>query len=124
MSHETYHEPYELLSQETTDMHRAVVSMMEELEAIDWYQQRAEACADEELKAILLHNKDEEVEHALMTLEWMRRKSPRIAEMARRYLFTEGPIVAVEEDADSGETRRQLPGGSLHIGSLRTEVPR
>lgn len=123
MSSERYHEPLELLSEDTLDMHRAVVSMMEELEAIDWYQQRADACTDEELKAILLHNKDEEMEHALMTLEWIRRQSPKFEELARRYLFTEGPIAAPEPGNADGEPAAS-DGGSLGLGSLRTEVAR
>ncbi|HEX7453844.1 MAG TPA: ferritin, partial [Polyangiaceae bacterium] len=76
MSSESYHEPIELLSEETKNTHRAIVSLKEELEAIDWYQQRAEACTDAELSAVLVHNKNEEVEHAMMTLEWLRRKVP------------------------------------------------
>ena len=71
-----YHEPVEELSAETRDMHKAIVSLMEELEAIDWYNQRADACKDKELKAILEHNRDEEKEHASMVLEWIRRKDP------------------------------------------------
>ena len=73
MGSETYHEPYESLSPRTRDLHRAIVSLVEELEAIDWYQQRAEACTDPELRAVLLHNKNEEIEHAFMNLEWLRR---------------------------------------------------
>lgn len=77
-----YHEPVELLSEETMEIHRAVVSLLEELEAIDWYQQRIDAARDEELKEILAHNRDEEKEHAAMSLEWLRRRGswpgPRI----------------------------------------------
>src|SRR3954466_13387401 len=96
MGHEAWHEPYENLSQETRDMHRAIVSLMEELEAIDWYQQRADVCTDPELKAVLIHNKNEEIEHAMMGLEWIRRHSPEFAAKARTYLFTEGPITEIE----------------------------
>jgi len=87
-----YHESVEDLSDETRDMHRAIVSLMEELEAIDWYNQRADACKDEDLKAILAHNRDEEKEHASMVLEWIRRKDPTFSNELRDYLFTEKPI--------------------------------
>jgi ferritin-like protein len=97
MSSETYHEPYAELSDETKDMHRAILSLMEELEAIDWYQQRADVTKDADLRAVLVHNKNEEIEHAMMTLEWIRRKSAVFDANARAYLFTEGPIAGVEE---------------------------
>ena len=93
MSSVGFHEPVEELSDETRDMHRAIVSLMEELEAIDWYNQRADACKDENLKAILQHNRDEEKEHASMVLEWIRRKDPRFSRELKDYLFTEKPIV-------------------------------
>ena len=92
MSSVGYHEPIEELSNETRDMHRAIVSLMEELEAIDWYNQRADACMDEELKTILKHNRDEEKEHAAMVLEWIRRKDPNFSEQLQNYLFMEKPI--------------------------------
>ena len=92
MSHEGYHEPIEKLSSATQDFHRAIVSLIEELEAVDWYNQRAEACADGELKAILAHNRDEEIEHASMTLEWIRRRSPAFDRQLRQALFKAGPI--------------------------------
>lgn len=88
MSSIGYHEPVEELSAETRDMHRAIVSLMEELEAIDWYNQRADACKDTELKAILEHNRDEEKEHASMVLEWIRRKDPRFSKELHEYMFT------------------------------------
>jgi len=87
-----YHEPIEDLSDETRDMHRAIVSLMEELEAVDWYNQRADACKDVDLKAILKHNRDEEKEHASMVLEWIRRKDPTFSKHLKDYLFTEKPI--------------------------------
>lgn len=92
MSSVGYHEPIEELSNETRDMHRAIVSLMEELEAIDWYTQRADVCMDEELKAILEHNREEEKEHASMVLEWIRRKDPSFSEKLKDYLFTEKTI--------------------------------
>ena len=77
---------------ETRDMHRAITSLMEELEAVDWYNQRVDACKDNELKAILAHNRDEEKEHAAMVLEWIRRKDPAFDKELKDYLFTEKPI--------------------------------
>jgi ferritin-like protein len=97
MASDNYHEPLELLSEDTKNTHRAIVSLMEELEAIDWYQQRAEACSDPELSAVLTHNKNEEVEHAMMTLEWLRRKVPVFDDNIGTYLNSSGPILEVEE---------------------------
>lgn len=92
MSSAGYHEPVDELSEMTKDMHRAIVSLMEELEAIDWYNQRADTCKDHELKAILLHNRDEEKEHAAMVLEWIRRKDPAFSKELKDYLFTDKPV--------------------------------
>jgi len=92
MSSVGYHEPIEELSDETRDMHRAIVSLMEELEAIDWYNQRADVCKDAELKAILEHNRDEEKEHASMVLEWIQRNDPSFAKELKDVLFTKKPI--------------------------------
>ncbi len=92
MAHEGYHEPIEELSHPTRDMHRAIVSLMEELEAVDWYNQRVDACKDDELKAILAHNRDEEKEHAAMALEWIRRQDPSFDKHLKDYLFTKKPI--------------------------------
>jgi uncharacterized protein len=92
MSSVGYHEPITELSDDTKDMHRAIVSLMEELEAIDWYNQRADACKDPELKAILMHNRDEEKEHASMVLEWIRRHDRTFSKEMKDYLFTEKPI--------------------------------
>ena len=92
MSSAGYHEPIEQLSSKTRDMHRAIVSLMEELEAVDWYNQRADACTDPDLKAILAHNRDEEKEHASMLLEWIRRSDPRFDKELRDYLFTDKQI--------------------------------
>jgi ferritin-like protein len=97
MAHEGLHEAREVLSKETRDLHRALVSLQEELEAVDWYRQRADACHDEPLKAILLHNMHEEVEHAAMLTEWLRRHNDDFAVHLRTYLFTESPITQVEE---------------------------
>ena len=92
MSHEGYHEPVNELSAATRDKHRAIESLIEELEAMDWYDQRVEACKDKQLKEILAHNRDEEKEHAAMTLEWIRRKDPKFSAYLKKYLFTSGPI--------------------------------
>ncbi|WP_348673480.1 ferritin-like domain-containing protein [uncultured Abyssibacter sp.] len=100
MSHEGYHEPYEELSDEVRDMHRAIESLMEELEAVDWYNQRVAACKDPELKAILEHNRDEEKEHAAMTLEWIRRRDPKMDDELKDYLFTDKPITHHGHDHD------------------------
>jgi ferritin-like protein len=97
MGHESWHEPYEDLTPRTRDMHRAIISLMEELEAIDWYQQRADVTPDADLKAVVEHNRDEEIEHAMMTLEWIRRRSPKFDENLRLYLWSDGPITEVEE---------------------------
>ena len=92
MSNEGYHEPIEELSDETRDYHRAITSLMEELEAVDWYNQRIDACKDDELKAIVAHNRDEEKEHAAMVLEWIRRRDGKFDEELKDYLFTDKPI--------------------------------
>jgi ferritin-like protein len=92
MAHEGYHEPVDRLSPQTMDFHRAVVSLIEELEAVDWYNQRVDACGDPELKGILAHNRDEEVEHAAMTLEWIRRQNAVFDRELRDALFKTGPL--------------------------------
>ncbi|MGB5210482.1 MAG: encapsulin-associated ferritin-like protein [Gammaproteobacteria bacterium] len=92
MANEGYHEPIQELSDETRDMHRAIVSLMEELEAVDWYNQRVDACSDKELRAILEHNRDEEKEHAAMVLEWIRRRDPTFDAELKETLFSDGPI--------------------------------
>jgi ferritin-like protein len=124
---EGYHEPVDRLRPETMDRHRAIVSLMEELEAVDWYDQRVDATEDEELREILAHNRDEEKEHAAMTLEWLRRRDPVLDRELRTYLFTEGPILEVEAEAmgrnggDGGGERGSGGDPSLGIGSLRGE---
>lgn len=114
MTSEAYHEPLELLSKETMDKHRAIISLMEELEAIDWYSQRVDATQDEELRAILQHNRNEEVEHAMMVLEWLRRRDPVFAEQIEGRIGRPGPIAV---DAPEGE--ESPADGHLGIGSLR-----
>jgi len=92
MSSIGFHEPVDELSAETRDMHRAIVSLMEELEAVDWYNQRCDACADPELRTILEHNRDEEKEHAAMLFEWVRRHDKKFSKQLKTYLFSEKPV--------------------------------
>jgi len=92
-SSQELHAPRERLSKETIHFHQAIVSVMEELEAVDWYRQRADDCDDEALKAILLHNMREEMEHAAMALEWMRRNDETFEKFLKQFLFSEGDIV-------------------------------
>jgi ferritin-like protein len=121
MSSESYHEPIELLSERTKNLHRAIVSLKEELEAVDWYQQRAEASTDPELSAVLIHNKNEEIEHAMMTLEWLRRNDSAFAANIATYLNAQGPITEIEESEKKQEAAQSTgaQAGSLGIGSLR-----
>ena len=98
MSNEGYHEPINELTDATRDMHRAITSLMEELEAVDWYNQRVDACKNDELRAILAHNRDEEKEHAAMVLEWIRRHDKRFDKELREYLFTRKPITGLEHN--------------------------
>src|SRR6185437_3390827 len=114
-----YHESLEVLRPETKDHHRAIVSIMEELEAIDWYDQRVEAAHDDELRHILAHNRDEEKEHAAMTLEWLRRHDAKLDEHLRTYLFTDVPIIEVEARAEAAGPTEPRDEGSLGIGSLK-----
>ncbi len=95
-----WHEDYSKMSELTLNFSRAVKSLQEELEAVDWYNQRAQATKDEQLRRILEHNRNEEVEHAMMTLEYLRRVSPVFEKHMRTYLFTEGDIVGIEKEAE------------------------
>ena len=98
MANEGYHEPVSELSAATRDMHRAITSLMEELEAVDWYNQRVDACQDEELKKILAHNRDEEKEHAAMVIEWIRRRDPKFESELKDYVFTDFDFKKIGED--------------------------
>lgn len=120
------HESPADLGPEVIDRHRAIVSLMEELEAVDWYDQRAEATQDPELRALLVHNRDEEKEHACMVLEWLRRRDPAFNEQLRTYLFCEGDILKAEDAAtgDGGPAPGAVHDGSLGIGSLKAEAVR
>lgn len=115
------HEDRGDLSPATLDRHRGIVSLMEELEAMDWYAQRIEAAGDPELAAVLAHNRDEETEHAAMSLEWLRRKDPVLDQHLRQYLFTTGSIIAIEDEAEGGGGGGgpASSGGDLGIGSLK-----
>ncbi|HXU93067.1 MAG TPA: encapsulin-associated ferritin-like protein [Gallionella sp.] len=112
MSHEGLHEREEKLAVPTVDAHRAILSIMEEFEAVDWYHQRADACTDAELRAILLHNMHEEMEHAAMLLEWLRRSTPRLDEILRTYLFTQGDVTRLEEE-NKGKILGDSPARSV-----------
>jgi uncharacterized protein len=122
------HEPEQRMRAETIDVHRALTSMMEELEAVDWYGQRVDAADDPELKAILAHNRNEEIEHFVMTLEWVRRRDAKFSAELESRLFTTGSIVAQEqsekegplgEPAGGSSTSSSPTSGSLAIGSLK-----
>jgi ferritin-like protein len=131
-----WHAPYEMLKPETRDLARAVHSLMEELEAIDWYGQRVDVTDDADLRRILEHNRDEEKEHAAMVLEWIRRRDPKFDEHLRTYLFSSGDILMLEEQASASDRSQEAttasppaagtPGGgeddarpTLTVGSLR-----
>lgn len=116
MSSEEYHEPLSSLDEETLDMHRALMSLIEELEAVDWYQQRVAATGNEELRRILAHNRDEEKEHAAMVLEWLRRHDAHFDKQLRTYLLTDSEITEIEDDESPPA---QPSDGTLGIGSLR-----
>jgi ferritin-like protein len=115
-----FHEAEDRLKPQTKDRHRAVVSIMEELEAVDWYDQRVDAADDAELRAVLAHNRDEEKEHAAMVLEWLRRRDGKLDEHLRTYLFTDLPLLEIEHQAEQeGNGAASANDGSLGIGSLR-----
>jgi ferritin-like protein len=120
MASDMLHEDAARLGPEVIDRHRAIVSLMEELEAVDWYDQRAKVTGNPELRAILEHNRDEEKEHAAMALEWLRRNDPKLDEHLKTFLFTRGPITAIEKAMPGGaEENPPASDGSLGIGSLR-----
>jgi uncharacterized protein len=127
MSSETLHEDAATLGTDIIDQHRAFTSLIEELEAVDWYNQRAKATVDPELRTILEHNRDEEKEHASMVLEWLRRHDPTLSEHLTEYLFTKNPLSEkiAEEKAAAAAGEQVLEGGearshgSLAIGDLR-----
>lgn len=123
----SYHEPTSELSARTRSLHRALATVIEELEAVDWYQQRIDVATDQELAAIITHHRDEEIEHAVMGLEWLRRQMPEFDEKLRTYLFTSEPITEVEESAEhevpEASAATAVPSaagmGDLGIGNLK-----
>jgi ferritin-like protein len=119
MSSETLHEDPKEIGPQVIDRHRAITSLMEELEAVDWYDQRVAATADEELKGVLAHNRDEEKEHAAMVLEWLRRQDPKLDRNLRKYLFTEEPLSALIAEEKAEPPAPVAPEGHLGIGDLR-----
>jgi hypothetical protein len=128
MSSESLHAPRERLSRSTLLLHHAIVSVMEELDAIDWYRQRADDTEDETLRELLLHNMREEMEHASMVLEWIRRNSTDFDEHLRTYLFTEKPILAIEKEAEAekGTAPKKKKGSgpddrAFTVGRLRED---
>jgi hypothetical protein len=126
MSSESLHAPRERLSKKVLTFHHAIVSLMEELDAIDWYRQRADDAEDEDLKALLLHNMREEMEHASMLLEWIRRSDSDFARLFKTYLFTEAPILTIEDIAtaknggDDGSRKQDAERG-FTIGPLKDQ---
>lgn len=120
------HESPEDLGPEVIDRHRAILSLMEELEAVDWYDQRVQATQDQELRALLAHNRDEEKEHACMMIEWLRRRDPGFRAQLDTYLYCEGDILQAEAGATGGGDGAGATedDGSLGIGSLKTGVAR
>ena len=121
MSSGSLHAPREKLSQQTLTLHHAIVSLKEELDAVDWYRQRADDCSDKELADVLLHNMREEMEHATMVLEWIRRNNSDFNRYLRTYLFTEAPITEVEDAAEGEAHGRAVEGGA---GDRHSPSPR
>jgi ferritin-like protein len=123
MASEGLHEAAESLQESTIDRHRAIRSIMEELEAVDWYDQRVDATSDPDLKRVLAHNRDEEKEHAAMTLEWLRRNDPTLDEQLREWLFTDKTIGVEAADQGAAADGEDAPvanaqPGTLGVGSL------
>ena len=111
-----YHEPVEELSAQARNFSRALNSLKEEIEAIDWYNQRVDASNDEQLKKIMAHNRDEEIEHACMALEWLRRNMPGWDEELKTYLFSEGDVTELEE---GGGEEGDSEASDLGIGKIK-----
>ncbi|MBI5542535.1 MAG: ferritin [Deltaproteobacteria bacterium] len=120
MGSETWHEALEKLTPATQELHRALMSVVEEFEAVDWYQQRIDATPDPELQAILAHNRDEEKEHASMILEWIRRHDPAFGRAMATYLFTEGDVTAIEEAV---EGKGEAPNVGERAEGARADEP-
>ena len=124
MSSEGLHEELGDLTEKTRDMHRAISSLREELEAVDWYQQRADACKDDALREILLHNMREEIEHSAMVMEWLRRNHPDFNTQFKGYLFSKGSITHTEEKltGEDAPTSPDDPTKKSTVGSLRSNT--
>ncbi|ARN57640.1 encapsulin-associated ferritin-like protein [Sedimentisphaera salicampi] len=120
MALESLHEPVENLPEQILEERRAISSLMEELEAAHWYGERASCAKDPELKEILEHNRNEELEHAAMLTEWLRRKIPAFDEELQTYLNTTAPVTQIE-DAEEGADQQaaKSDGSSLNIGSMK-----
>jgi ferritin-like protein len=112
-----YSEPYEALDEKTREISRAITSLREELEAVDWYNQRVATSQDAELKAVMAHNRDEEIEHAAMTIEWLRRNMDKWDDELKTYLFTSGSLTEME-DGEEGDAASS--GTSLNIGNMKS----
>ena len=123
MSSENLHEDPKAIGSEIIDKHRAITSLMEEFEAVDWYDQRIAASSDSELKAVLAHNRDEEKEHAAMVLEWLRRRDPALDANLRKYLFSDEPLSALIAEEKAEPPATVAPEGHLGIGDLRGANP-
>lgn len=116
-----YHEPFELISDEVKDITRAINSLKEELEAVDWYNQRADLATNSELKSILEHNRNEEMEHAVMIMEWLRRNMDGWDKEMQNYLFKTSPITNLESGAVQKDDPKETVslGTSLNIGNMK-----
>ena len=114
-----YHEPVELLSEKAKDITRAINSIKEELEAVDWYNQRADVTSDPELQQILEHNRNEEMEHAIMLLEWLRRNMDGWDSEMKTYFFTNTNITELEDAVEASGAEPQRSGSSLNIGNMK-----
>lgn len=117
-----FHEDSGSLTPQTMDMHRALTSLQEELEAVDWYQQRVDAASDDELREILAHNRDEEKEHAAMVLEWIRRRDKGFDKVLRQYLFTSGNLLSIEKGAEGDSSGDASGDRRPTLGSLKGEL--
>jgi len=109
-------EPQQALSAGTLDQHRALLSLREELEAIDLYQQRADGCSDPQLQQVFLHNRGEEIEHATMLMEWLRRHDGGFESHMKALLFTEAPIASLDPAGAAGGV---AAAQTLGIGSMK-----
>jgi ferritin-like protein len=115
-----FYVPYSELSEEARTLDSAITSLVEELDATNYYNQRAETATDDSLREIMIHNRDEEIEHVAMLTEWLRRNSPEFDDALKTYLFTDAPITAVEASAGGDAGRAKASGApSLGLGSLR-----